>query len=114
MLLRFSVSNFLSLRDRQELSMVASKLKGDTQGLIESPLLRNVQILPAVIIYGPNGSGKSNILNSLAFMRRFVINSHRVGEPNEPIHLAPFAFGKEYQDRSSSFHIDFIFGGNIY
>jgi AAA15 family ATPase/GTPase len=114
MLLRFSVSNFLSLRDRQELSMVASKLKGDTQGLIESPLLRNVRILPAAIIYGPNGSGKSNILNSLAFARRFVINSHRAGEQNEPIHLAPFAFDKEYQDRSSSFHIDFIFGGNIY
>jgi uncharacterized protein len=114
MLLRFIASNFLSLRDKQELSMVASKLKGDTQGLIESRVLRNIRVLPAAIIYGPNGSGKSNFLNALAFMRWFIINSHKTGEPNEPIHLAPFAFDKEYQDQSCSFQLDFIFSETVY
>ena len=36
MLLRFSVSNFGSLRDKQELSMIASHaIKDDPSGLIE-------------------------------------------------------------------------------
>lgn len=94
--------------------MVASKLKGGTEGLFESDVLRNVQILPAAIIYGSNGSGKSNILSSLSFIRWFVINSHKAGEPNEPIHLAPFALEEEYKDRSSSFEIDFIIGKSVY
>jgi AAA15 family ATPase/GTPase len=71
-------------------------------------------MLPAAIIYGPKGSGKSNILNSLSFIRWFVINSHKAGEPNEPIHLAQFAFESEYRDRSSAFEIDFIIGESVY
>src|SRR5271154_5282362 len=66
MLLRFSVSNFGSLREKQELSLIASKLKGDTKGLIEAPELRNETILPAAVIYGPNASGKSNLIQALA------------------------------------------------
>jgi AAA15 family ATPase/GTPase len=114
MLLRFSVSNFLSIRDRQELSMVASKLKGNTSGLIHDSELRHDHILPSAIIYGPNGSGKSNIIASLNFMCWFVRNSQRRGEPGEPIDLSTFALAQEYEEKSSKFSIDFIHGGSLY
>jgi hypothetical protein len=59
MLLRFSVSNFSSLRDKQELSLVASKLKGDAKGLIEASELRNETVLPGAVIYGSNRQEKA-------------------------------------------------------
>jgi AAA15 family ATPase/GTPase len=114
MLLRFSASNFGSLRDRQDLSLIASKLKGESKGLIEAPELRNETILPAAVIYGPNASGKTNLLKAFAYMRGFIINSHRGGAPGEPIEVRPFALDPEFEDRPSSFASDFIFGGALY
>ena len=114
MLLRFSASNFGSLRDRQELSLVASKLKGESKGLIEAPELRNESILPAAVIYGANASGKSNFVKALAHMRDFVRNSHRQGEPGAPLSLKPFALDPEYSHKPSSFAADFICDGAVY
>jgi AAA15 family ATPase/GTPase len=113
-LLRFSVSNFGSLREKQELSLIASKLKGDAKGLIEAPELRNETILPAAVIYGPNASGKSNLIKALGLMRSLVLNSHREGEPGEAIPLKPFALDPEYLTKSSFFESDFICNGALY
>ena len=53
MLLRFSVSNFGSLRDKQELSMIASHAITDNPGgLIETSALHDEKVLPATVIYG--------------------------------------------------------------
>jgi hypothetical protein len=114
MLLRFSVSNYASLRDKQELSLIASKLKGDSKGLIEAPELRNETILPAAVIYGSNASGKSNFIKALTMMRNFVLNSHRGGEPGAPIVLKPFAFDHSYKSIPSTFSADFICNRSIY
>lgn len=114
MLLRFSASNFASLRDSQELTMIASKLRGETQGLIETPELRGEAILPSAVIYGANASGKSNLIKALGRMRNFVLNSHRQGEPGEPLPLKRFALDPNYQDAPSVFSIDFICNSALY
>ena len=78
MLLRFSVSNHLSIKDTQELSFIKSALNGPEEGLLSTPALPKEKVLPAAIIYGPNASGKSNLLDALNFMRHSVLASqHR-------------------------------------
>lgn len=114
MLLRFSVSNFGSFRDEQELSMIASALKDEPAGLIEAPELRAEKILPSVVIYGANASGKSNLVRALAHMKELVRNSHRRGEPGAPILLKPFLLDPAYATRPSAFGIDFIWNGARY
>jgi len=114
MLLRFSVSNFASFRDKQELSMVASKLKGETKGLFERPELRNEKILPAAVVYGPNASGKSNLIEAMGAMRDFVVNSHRRGEPGEKLALKTFALDPACRDEPVEFAADFTCNGAIY
>ena len=114
MLLRFSVSNYASLRDRQELSLVASKLKGDSKGLIEAPELRGETILPAAVIYGANASGKSNFIKALAQMRWLILTSHRQGEPGKSVPLRRFALDPEFADKPSAFAADFVCEGAIY
>jgi AAA15 family ATPase/GTPase len=114
MLLRFSVANFGSIRDEQQLSMIASKLTDDPSGLIETPALRAEKVLPAAVIYGANASGKSNLVRALAHMKELVRNSHRQGEPGAPIPLKPFLLDPAYAAKPSVFSIDFVWNGARY
>lgn len=82
MLLRFVVSNHLSIRDRQELSLVASSLSDTEDGLIECASSPTGFVLPAVVVYGANASGKSNLVGALESMRRMVLLSHSEGKPD--------------------------------
>ena len=91
MLLRFGVSNYLSIKDRQELSLVASSLKDDESGLITPPAKVKERVLPAAVIYGANASGKSNVVKAFEFMRHFALYSHSRGEPGKPTGVTPFA-----------------------
>jgi AAA15 family ATPase/GTPase len=115
MLLRFSVSNFGSLRDKQELSMIASNaIKDEPAGLIDAPELRKEKVLPAAVIYGANASGKSNFVKALAHMKDLVRDSHRRGEPGGPVALRPFLLDPAYTEKPSAFSADFIWNGARY
>ncbi len=115
MLLRFSVSNFGSLRDKQELSMIASHaIKDDPSGLIDAPELRKEKVLPAAVIYGANASGKSNFVKALAHMQMLVRNSHRTGEPGGSVPLKPFVLDRTYAQKSCAFCAEFLWNGARY
>ncbi|HTQ70976.1 MAG TPA: hypothetical protein VMH92_05720, partial [Acidocella sp.] len=60
MLLRFSVSNWMSFRDQAMLDLVATREKqhSDHLAAVES---YDVKVLPIAAIYGANASGKSNL-----------------------------------------------------
>jgi predicted ATPase len=93
MLLRFGIRNFRSIRDMQEVSLVASGLDDPAEGLIDcSPAGK--QLLPAIVIYGANASGKSNLIKAPRWMRGAVLQSHTrrgasSGIPHEPFALDP-------------------------
>lgn len=114
MLLRFGVSNYLSIKDRQELSLVASSLKDDESGLITPPAKVKERVLPAAVIYGANASGKSNVVKAFEFMRSFALYSHSRGEPGRPTGVTPFALDPECAGKASEFDIDFVAGGIRY
>jgi len=76
MLIEFSVTNFRSFRERQTLSMVASRLSehADTH-TFESGLVGFDRLLATSAIYGPNASGKTNLLLAMQIMQQTVITS---------------------------------------
>ncbi len=76
MILRFGVSNYRSIRDYQELSLIASSLK-DVAGEPLSLPDQQLEVLPIVAIYGANASGKSNILRAINFMTAGTGRSHQ-------------------------------------
>jgi AAA15 family ATPase/GTPase len=87
-LIRFEVSNFRSILDPVELSMVAVDRDRPevrwTENIGES-------LLPVAAIYGPNASGKSNVIAALAWLSSAVRTSLRIWDDKIPID--PFAFG---------------------
>ena len=90
MLLQFSVENFLSIKDRVTLSMVASKDTSIDYNLIK---FGKINLLKSAVIYGPNASGKTNLLMALPYIRNLVINSHNI-QPGQTIDFRPFKFMK--------------------
>ncbi len=108
MLLRFSVSNHLSLRDSQELLFTTSSLKDKTEGLIDCAVAPRGSILPAVVIFGANASGKSNLVHALRAMQQMVLFSHTHGEPRGGVSRHAFRLDASYPHKPSHFEIDFV------
>ena len=111
MLLRFGVSNHLSIRDYQELSLSASSLKGREAGLIECATAPGGRVLPAAVIYGANASGKSNLIDAISTMRGMVLFSQTNWEPGGGVPRHPFRLDEGGPQAPSRFDIDFLING---
>jgi hypothetical protein len=112
MLIRFCVENHRSIREEQELSMVASAISEWPETLI--PTGAGVQLLRAAAVYGPNASGKSALFHALSFMRVAVVASHRSWGPSGGVPRVPFALDPEWASKPSSFAVDVLVGGVRY
>jgi AAA15 family ATPase/GTPase len=108
MLIRFSVENHLSIRGKQEISLVASSLKDKGADLIS---WGNQWLLPAALIYGANASGKSNFISALSYFRNLVVFSHSRGTPDGTLSRVPFRLDGKSQQKPSVFDIDFVING---
>ncbi|HVT15347.1 MAG TPA: AAA family ATPase [Thermoanaerobaculia bacterium] len=107
MLLRFRVSNFRSIKDEQELSMVANSLAGPKGPLVHLEG-HGLSMLRVAAIYGANAAGKSNILEALKFMSTAVVGSHRSWRPEGPIPREPFLLDTASRAAPSRFEADFL------
>ena len=113
MLLRLSVSNFLSIRDPQELSFVAASLKDRDEGLIDCAAVHG-SLVPAIVIYGANASGKSNLVAAMQAMLGTILKSHTQWKPDGGVRRHPFRFDPSFAQNPSSFDIDFVIDGVRY
>jgi hypothetical protein len=116
MLLRFRCKNFRSIREEQELSLIASKTRTDerSESLIETPI-DDLKLLRCAAIYGANASGKSNVLDAFAAFGRAVSNSWRSWKPNGPIpEFDPFLLDGTSQEAQIHFELTFLLGSQIY
>jgi hypothetical protein len=105
-LLRFCATNYASLKDEQELSLVALD---DHPGLATSAVpLGKERVLPVVGIFGPNASGKSNIVKAMDFAQSVVVESHQYWLPEEPIPRWPFRLDMDSRIAPSAFVFDFV------
>ena len=88
MLVRFTVENCLSFRERVELSMVASKkVRKHPEHVIKPRTPSGIPLLKLAVLYGPNASGKSNLLMAMAMAKTIVLSPV---EANETIPVRPF------------------------
>lgn len=86
MLIRFEVSNFRSVLDPVELSMVA--IDSGREAAREIPSLGE-SLLHVAAVFGPNASGKSNLIAALSWLRDAVQDSLHFWDQTIPVE--PFA-----------------------
>ncbi len=112
MLLRFMVENHASLRDRQELSLIALDDHEDL-AVRRIPGTKD-QALPVGGIFGANASGKSNVVDALAFMVHAVRTSHQRWLPETRIPRRPFLLDEESKQIPSEFSVDILIESTRY
>lgn len=118
MLIEFSVANFKSIKDRQTLSMVASKNQEDANVHIFSPGSSaggdDIKLLPAAAIYGANASGKSNLLHAFRTMAVIIVESASEKHRGDPFPVTPFMLDSATQSLPSEFEVFFVADGVRY
>jgi uncharacterized protein len=112
MIIRFSVENFRSIKERQELTLVASTLKDSLNSLIPLKQVPH-HLVPVAAIYGANASGKTNIIRALQFVSQAVAFSHSSWEPHRGVPRSPFALDNS-DTTPSTFEIEFLLSGVRY
>lgn len=104
MLVRFSVENFLSFRNRTELSMVASgKVRRHPEHVIKPGNEAGIPLLKLALIYGANASGKSNLVKAMRTARRLIMHPTEAGAK---IIQNPFKLDPNCQDRPTRFEFE--------
>jgi AAA15 family ATPase/GTPase len=104
MIINFSVQNFKSIKDKVELSFIATGNQ-----VLEEYYVRkigNQKILKLGLIYGANASGKTNILKALHFLREIVIRPFK--DKNILFPFSPFLFDDKTSKQNTIFSIEFI------
>jgi hypothetical protein len=117
MLIEFKVANFRSIREEQNLSLVASNADKELRECVidrELPGLTGTSFLRGAAIYGANASGKSNLVMAVHFLAHFVADSATKLGPDAPINVEPFKLDDDSQGRPTVFEITFVVEGVRY
>lgn len=108
MIQEFSVTNFLSFKEKTTISFLATDDRKDKDVLTYSPR-RGVHLLRAAMLIGANASGKSNLLRAMGALRDIATLSTE--NKNEKIPVEPFILSIE---KPTEFEIIFWYDGEKY
>lgn len=107
MLIRFSVENYRSFKEKQVFSMVAGKHTRHKEHIIT---LNGKRILKSGIMFGANASGKSNFVKAVNFGKNIAL--HRITSGR--IINRHFRIDKHFVNRPGIFQYDFWSNGHFY
>jgi len=110
MLLRFSVENWMSFRDKVTLDMVATREEQHADH-IATIKKYGLKVLPVAVIYGANASGKSNLIKALRFAQQFITDPPKA---DTPIPIKPFLLGKDSTGHATTFRFDLLIEDTVY
>ena len=109
MLIEFSVSNFLSFREKMTVSLAKGKgkeLEKTNTVTVDAP--STPELLRGCVVFGANSAGKSNLIKALRVMRDIVEDSAKEGQSGEPLEVMPFLFDDRSSGQPSEFEVIFV------
>ena len=109
MLIRFTVENFLSFKERQRFSMIPGK--GTLKSHHKSKPIKGVSTLKTGILYGANASGKSNLIKAIDFGKKLVLSGTKA---DQLISTDFFKLDKAYNSKPAYFDFEIQHNGKNY
>lgn len=108
MILKIEFENFFSIRDRVRIDFRAASINTAQARELSHNVMewKGVPVLKTVGLFGPNASGKSNILKTITFCCRMILDSYLHNE-GVTFNFEPFKFDG-WQKKPSKFLIDFV------
>ena len=79
MLIRFTVENFLSFRDKEVFSLIPSK--GTLKPQHKTKQVKAISVLKTAVIFGANASGKSNLIKAIEFGKKLILKGTKAEQP---------------------------------
>ncbi|MBK8586677.1 MAG: AAA family ATPase [Bacteroidetes bacterium] len=79
MLIRFTVENFLSFRDKVVFSLIPGK--GTLKPQHKSKPIKGTSVLKTAVVFGANASGKSNLIKAIEFGKKLVLKGSKTEQP---------------------------------
>ena len=106
MLIRFTVENFRSFRDRQTLYLNATKTckEWQAENTAEDCAMRAVR---TAVIYGANASGKTNLLVAMLRMKVFMLSSVDIDKNPNFLLAEPFLLCSGNFNKPETFVLEF-------
>ena len=115
MLIKFSLRNFKTFREKAELNLLASNYDQDTHevNVINMPRF-DLRVLKSAVVFGANASGKTKLIDALGFMGRFVRNSSKESQSDDAISVEPFRLNSLSESEPSEFEVIFSYENTLY
>ena len=118
MLIRFTVENFTSFKERQTFSLLPGK--GTLKSEHKTKPVKKISTLKTAVIFGANASGKSNLIKAISFGKRLVV---RGVKSDHKINYEKFRLDKkctqsnsrieyEIQNNGKNYAYGFVFNKN--
>ena len=109
MIIRFSVENWMSFRNRVSFSMIASRERQHGERV---PRIGKYQtrILPVAAVYGGNASGKTNFFKALSFAKGLAVKGT---QPDSLIPVEPFRLDAKGCDQPTRFSFELLIDETI-
>lgn len=79
MLIRFTIENFLSFKEKQTFSLLPGK--GVIKSNHKTKPIKGISVLKTSILFGANASGKSNLIKAIDFGKNLVLYGTKIESP---------------------------------
>ena len=112
MLIRFTVENFLSFKDREVFSLIPGR--GTLKSHHKSKSIKGTSALKTAVVYGANASGKSNALMALTAIQYLVCSSGDLRDGKNIPCYEPYRLCSDTIDAPIKFGVEFIIDGTRY
>lgn len=119
MIIDFSIKNFRSFREEQQISFVASNQYKDLPDNLIDPKLEgkgfaDLRLLKGLAIYGANAAGKTNVLYALGYISHLIQHSATILDEGDSTGAEPFLLDPGTMTEPSEFILRFIVNGVRY
>lgn len=109
MLIRFSIENFSSFKERVSFSMIPGK--GTLKQAHKSNAVKGISVLKAGVVFGANASGKSNLIKAIDFGKSLIL---RGTKSEMSIDYQYFKLDKSYLNKNSRIEYEIQHRGKNY
>jgi len=115
MLLKFSLSNYRSFKEKATLDLEACSIKEYAENVFFSKCgSQPANILKSVALMGANSSGKSNLFKGFELMRYMVINSAKESTLTKTYYIDPFRLSTETEYKPTLFECTMMIDNIVY
>jgi hypothetical protein len=114
MLLKVTIGNFKSFREKATLSLEATSDDLREDDNIAHNLAWGLRLVKAAAIYGPNAGGKSNFIEAIRLFRELILGSSKDSQKGQAIPVTPFRLHSSTEAAPTFFEVVFLKNGTRY